>query len=223
MVDDHAGREAGHGDDEVVEKFRPTSGPLVGYVALVLAAGTVAVAVIGRDEGVPSTLGWIGGLVAVLVWSSMLRPRLWVTRSDLVMRNMLDTVAVPLAAIEQIAVRQVLAVRVGEKRYVCPAVGKSWRQNLKAGRARPTEAMPGVNPPAETVPPVQPGEATTSYADFVEARLHHLAEEARAKAGIALMSDEQLALADGVRRHWAWPEIVALAATAVGAAVSVPL
>ena len=72
---------------------------------------------------------WAALVVGVVVWCAMLRPRLWVTTSDVVMRNMFSTVRVPLAAIEQITVRQVVAVRAGDKRYVSPAVGKSWRQS----------------------------------------------------------------------------------------------
>ncbi len=197
------GQDAARGDDEVVERFRPTSGSLLGYFGLLMAAGAVAVTVVGRDDGVPATVGWVALLVATLVWAAMLRPRVWVTRSHLVLRNMLDTVSIPLAAVEQIVVRQVLAVRAGEKRYVSPAVGKSLRQTVWSGR-----------PPAGNRP------AVPSYPDFVEERLHHFAEEARARAGIRLMSDEQLALAAGVRRDRAWPEIVVLALTAGGTVLS---
>lgn len=204
MSQDAARGEPAHGDDEVVERFRPTSGPLLGSFGVLMAAGVVVVAVVGRDDGVPATVGWGALLVGILVWAAMLRPRVWVTRSHLVLRNMLDTVSIPLAAIEQIVVRQVLAVRAGEKRYVCPAVGKSLRQTVRSGR-----------PPARATQPVP-----TSYPDFVEERLHHFAEEARAKAGIALMSEEQLALAAGVRRERAWPEIVLLVLAAGGAVLS---
>ena len=108
----------------------------------------------------------------------------------------------PLAAIEQIVVRQVLAVRAGERRYVSSAVGKSWRQALKSG---PRAASPGADAP---------------YPVLVEERLQQLAEDARTKEGITLMSDEQVELAKGVRREWAWPEIVLLGFTALGFVVA---
>ena len=63
--------------------------------------------------------------------------------------------------------------------------------------------------------PRKPGE-DAPYPVFVEERLQQLAEDARSKQGIRLMSDEQLALAEGVRREWAWPEIVALGFTGLG-------
>ena len=74
-------------------------------------------------------------LAAVLAWASMLRPALWATPDHLVMRNMLETVHVPLAAIEQLAVRQVLAVRAGDRRYVSTVVGRPLRKAMRPGRS----------------------------------------------------------------------------------------
>ncbi|MBB6628917.1 hypothetical protein H5V45_16435 [Nocardioides sp. KIGAM211] len=181
--------------DEAVERFRPTSGKVLGILALVLSAAVVVIGIVDRDHGFPFPVV-AGALVfGVLVWSAMLRPRVWVTSDRLVLRNMLDEVSIPLAAIEQVVVRQVLAVGAGEKRYVSPAVGKSWRK-LRAGKD-------------QTADPLQ------SYPDFVQDRISQLAEDARAQAGVKLLSDEQLALAAGVRRRWAWPEVVALGASIV--------
>lgn len=183
--------------DEVVERFRPTSGRITGSITLLLATVVVAIGVLDREHGPAPEIVWTALVVGVLAWSSALRPRLWATRSHLVMRNMLSTVTVPLAAIEQVIVGQVCAVRAGDRRYLCPAVGKSWRQALLRDRpAKPDAPIP--------------------YATFVEDRVRQLAEEARAAAGIALLSEEQLALADGVRRQWAWPEVAALVVASVG-------
>ena len=54
------------------------------------------------------------------------------------------------------------------------------------------------------------------YGTFVEERIHGLSELARVREGIEPMSDGQLARAADVRRAWAYPEIAALVATAVG-------
>ena len=117
---------------------------------------------------------------------------------------MLDTISVPLAAVEQVAIGQMLAIGTATGRYVSPAVGKSWRKASKANRAakagRPT--------------------ADTTYADFVEERLSQLAEDARAQEGVAMMSAEQAALAEQARRQFAWPEIGALAVIALAALVA---
>lgn len=188
--------------DDVVESFRPTSGRITGVIALALVATIVLVGLLDREQGFPPSVVWASLVVGVVVWSAMLRPRLWVTSSDVVMRNMFSTVWVPLIAIEQIIVRQVVAMRAGDARYVSPAVGKSWRKTLTSSK----EPRLG---------------AAQSYPAFVEERLHQLAEDARAKAGIALLSDEQLAAADGVRRSWAWPEIAALTVAVTGLVVTV--
>lgn len=190
--------------DEVVEDFRPTSGRITGGLALAMVLGVLVIAAV--DPGaLPAPVVACVVLGGVLVWAAMLRPRMWVTDRDLVMRNMLSTVSIPLAAIEQIVVRQVCAVSAGEKRYVSPAVGRSWRQTLLADRKKAKES---VNP---------------TYATFVEERLLLHAERGRRDAGIALLSDEQLALASGVRHDWAWPEIVALVLSAAAVVVTVVL
>ena len=140
--------------------------------------------------------------VAVLTWASMVRPVVQVHGDELVLRNMLDTVALPLAAVEQVSIGQMLAIGTASGRYVSPAVGKSWRKASKENRA------------AKAGRPA----AGTTYADYVEERLSQLAEDARAREGVALMSSEQAALAQQVRRQPAWPEIGALVVTAVAAA-----
>jgi hypothetical protein len=183
--------------EEAVERFRPTSGRLLGVVGLVLVAALVLAGIFDNDGGLPVTM--IAGAVGfgALVWSAMLRPGVWVTESDLVLRNMLDTVRIPLAAIESVAVRQVLAVGAGDSRYVSPAIGHTWRQTFKSTRG------------------AAPKTATESYPVFVEERITQLAEDARARLGVTRYSDEQVALASGVRREPAWPEIAVLAVAVV--------
>jgi hypothetical protein len=182
-----------------VEQFHPTSGRVSAVLVLLLAGVVVVVGV--ADPGSVAAPVMAGAvLAAVLAWATMLRPALWATQEELVMRNMLETVHVPLAAVEQLAVRQVLAVRAGEKRYVSTVVGRPWRKVARTPRSDPSGGRNGEKP----------------YADYVEERLQHLMEEAREAAGVRSLSDEQLALADGVRREPAWlPITLASAAAAV--------
>ena len=173
--------------EKPVEEFHPTSGRVTGVLVLLVAG--VAVVVGLADPGsvaAPVVAGAV--LAAVLAWASMLRPALWVTRDDLVMRNMLETVHIPLAAVEQLAVRQVLAVRVADKRYVSTVVGRPWRRAVRSKRSGSAHAE---GTPAKDL----------GYADFVEQRLHVLMDEARTEAGVRALSEEQLALAAGVRRE----------------------
>jgi hypothetical protein len=183
--------------DEVVEDFGPSSGRITGVLGLIICVGIIVLGVVEYDEGFPAAGVWGALFGAVLLWSAMLRPRVRVTAAELRLRNMLTNVSVPLASIEQIVVRQVLSVRAGDSRYISSAVGKSWRQAIKSDKPR------------------EPGDPAP-YPVLVEERLQHLAEEARTKAGITLMSDEQLELAKLARREWAWPEIVLLGFTALG-------
>src|SRR3954467_14885524 len=81
---------------------------------------------------------WVPALAvlgAVVVWISTLRPRVRVQNHELVFQNMLTTTYLPLASIEEVAVRQVMAVRAGGKRYVCAGVGRSLRSALKGPSA----------------------------------------------------------------------------------------
>jgi hypothetical protein len=187
--------------EDMVEDFRPTSGRISGVLGIGICVATVVLGVAEFDEGFPPALVWAALFAGVLFWAAMLRPRVRVSGSELRMRNMLDTITLPLASIEQIVVRQVLSVRAGDRRYISSAVGKSWRQAMKRDRER----KHGAEAP---------------YPVFVEERLAQLAENARSQQGIALMSDEQLELARSVRREWAWPEIVLLGFTAVGFVVA---
>lgn len=187
--------------EDVVEDFGPSSGRITGVLGVAICVGIVVLGVAESARGFPPAVVWAALFGGVLFWAALLRPRVRVTESELRLRNMLTTISVPLAAIEQIVVRQVLSVRAGERRYVSSAIGKSWRQLMKSGR----DTDPGANAP---------------YPEFVEGRLHKLAEDARIREGIGLMSDEQLERAKGVSREWAWPEIVMLGFTGLGFVVA---
>ena len=120
--------------DAKVERFEPTGGRVLGVIALVAAVAAVVIGIVDRNHGYPMSVVLGAVVFGILVWAAMLRPRVWVTEEQLVMRNMLHTVRIPLAAIEQVAVRQVLAVSAGEQRFVSPAIGRSFRQTMKSNR-----------------------------------------------------------------------------------------
>ncbi|WP_244929745.1 hypothetical protein [Nocardioides sp. W7] len=192
-----------------VERFRPTSGQLLGWTGLVLAA----VAVVGGLVEGPSWSVVSGALAfAVLDWAALLKPRLIVSGRWLVLRNMLETIHLPLAAVEELAVRQVFAVRVGEKRYVSPAVGRSFRQTLKSNRRGASADTAAAKTGTDL--------ADQAYADFVEQRIRHLAAEARELESVGRYSAAQDALAGEVRRVPAWLEIGLLVVTVAAFVVS---
>lgn len=178
------------GRDEVVERFHATSGRVTGWLAVVMSGAVFLGGVAYLDDGFPAWVAGVALLVGVLAWAAMLRPALWVTAEHLVMRNLAETVHIRLAAVEELAVRQVLAVRAADRRFVSTVVGRSWRKALAARR---TAASGGAGP--------QQG---MPYADFVDDRLHELVDDARRAAGVQPGSAEQLALPDAVRREPAW-------------------
>jgi hypothetical protein len=175
-----------HDPDAVVERFHATSGRLTGWLTVVIAGAVVLTGLAYLDEGFPAWVVGLALLVGVLAWAAMLRPALWATEEHLVMRNLAETLHIRLAAVEEMAVRQVLAVRAADRRWVSTVVGRSWRKAITS-RRRPDAS----------------GEATEGmpYADFVENRLHELVERARTAHGVRPGSPEQLALPDAVRRE----------------------
>lgn len=179
---------------EPAERFRPTSGRFTGVLLEVFAALGLLLAYTDRDQGYAPALALGACFVAVLAWAAMLRPGLALTPTHLVLRNMVETIHVPLAAIETLVVRQVLAVRAGERRYVSSAVGHSWRKAMKASRQGDRRLTPEQA-------------LAQSYPDYVEARIRQRCEDARSQQGVQRGSPEQLALAEEVRREPAWLEI----------------
>jgi len=192
-------------EDVTVEKFAQNGGQVVaGLGALVVVAMLVAWVF---DPGqVPLWVVPLALVVAMVIWTSTLRPRVLVQGSSLVLRNMLTTVWIPLAAIEEVAVRQVMAVRAGDKRYVCAGVGRTLRQAIKGSAVqRAREQMGGLRAEAATV--VEPG---LVYADYVELRIRELIKADRARLGLTATSPELDELAKQVRLEPAWPEIAGL-------------
>jgi hypothetical protein len=186
--------------EDHVEYFKPTSGQIIGFIGIIVALAVIVVSVVdgvhGSDPAVIAATLFLG----ISVWAAMLRPRVGVSQEVLVMRNMVTEVRIPLAAIEDMALRQVLAVRVGDRRFESPAIGRSLRSIVKQGSAPP--------------------DPVANYPDFVEERIRARMESARERSRIAMKSDEQVALGSDVRLDWAWPELVGLIVTGLGIVVA---
>lgn len=183
----------------VVERFQPTSGRFSGLVGLLTAAIVLGLAVWPRSTGVPLGVAIVACFGALFTWVALLRPALWVTEDDLVLRNMLVTTYVPLAAIDRVITTQVLAVTAGECRFVSPVIGYSLRQSVRQGRGRDAKAPTAVD----------------TYQVFVEERIAYHVDNARERLRITKGSPEQQALAENVRMTRAWPEIAGLVALAL--------
>jgi hypothetical protein len=193
-----AGNGAGNASESAEsgyrEKFPPTSGRIVGVTAVLLCAVVAAYAAFDGEEGFGAPVVWGALFAGILSYAALLRPRVRIESDSLVLRNMLDTNVVPLASVREVAVRQVLAVRADEKRYVSPAIGTSFMRTI-----RPKVGKTGM--------------PELTYPDYVRERILNLADGARRRAG-----DSE---PPPVTRIWAWPELAALAVTAVGLVVSI--
>ncbi|HET9419703.1 MAG TPA: hypothetical protein VFO49_01115, partial [Nocardioides sp.] len=143
-------------------------------------------------------------LVAVVSYVAQVRPALVLGETHLTLRNMLETVHVPWAAVGEVLVQQITTVEAGGRIYDCPAVGRSPRQ-IKRDSALPVDHHP----------------TEDSFGLFVESQILHRARDARAQEGIEEGSAEQQAAADGVRVSKAWPEIVLLVGTVAALVVAI--
>lgn len=197
------------------ERFPPTSGRVLGTLGLVIGL-VVAVAV--ATEGGSWTVAALGVLFAAVSWVALLRPRVAIEDDVLVMRNMVETVRIPLAAVEEVVVRHVLAVRAGEKRYTSPAIARPRRQMRKddllgsggADGSRSGSDGSGAAVADQTL-------ADQAFAVFVEQRIRERARTTRERQGIS--SDQ----ADPVVRTPAVPEIAVLALSVVALLVAIAL
>ncbi|MBM7509295.1 hypothetical protein JOE61_003109 [Nocardioides salarius] len=202
---------------EYVEVFKPTSGRILGVVGVLVCAGVVAIALVDPGSGIGVTGIAVAVLVGVLVHGSMLKPLVRATDDELELVNLFETVRLPLAAVESVVVRQVLAVRVGDKRYVSPAVGRTFRQALRKPRSTRELAMTPV--PGEGLV----AEEGMSYADYVEDRLREMAAGARSRRRVKIASPEQAALAADVVRRPALVQIGLVVAAGLVALLSLVL
>jgi hypothetical protein len=195
-----------------VERFAQNGGRFTSVVGFVVA-GALVVAWVVRPSDVPLWVPAAALLLAALIWTAIVRPRVLVTERDdeqtLVLRTMLETVHIPLAGVEEVAVRQVMAVRVGERRFVCSGTGRTLRQALKDSNTermrRSMSGLGGLDPVAQ----VDPG---IIYGDYVEMRVMELANAERERRDLRRHSAEVRALADDVRREPAWREVGLLVA-----------
>ena len=185
--------------DEQPEWFHSTSGRYVGTAGLV-AALAVSVLVLFDVRG-SHTVTYVAGalLTALACWAVLLRPRVGLTADTLVLRLVLRTAFVPLAAIESIGVSQVLAVRAGGRRFVSAAIGKPLRRAVMEAHGA-TPRPKGDDAQGRSMP----------YVDFVEDRIRdRRAEVMRARLAAAERAGEDAAPDDPgpVRVEPAGPEI----------------
>ncbi|RNL78583.1 hypothetical protein [Nocardioides marmorisolisilvae] len=197
------------------QKYGPTTGAFTGWVGLVLCLGSIAALLTGGPTHATLRFALVLGVVALLVWCFVLRPRVIVREPNtLLLRNAVSTWELPLAAITRVGVKAITRVHLGDTPYDGIGVGRRVRNMVRgqvikrgdgfadAGRAlgdppRRERKHPSANSPE-------------AIADLVTEQVLAAAERAR-DAGQPT---------DPVRRSWAWPELVLFAAVAIGFAVT---
>lgn len=181
------------------ERFPPSgSSRLLGVLSLVVLAAFLGWS-IATSVSLVVILGTV--VVAALVWAYNVRPSLRITGDSLVLRNPLQTVIIPVIAIEYVRVTFYVVVRIGDQRFTCPAISRS--------RKKMSTSIPGV---------VGGGEI---YPDLVEAKITQRARELRTSRGVELFSPEHETYAAQVVRTWAWPEIATLVISVVALIIAV--
>ncbi len=191
-----------------VERFKPTSGLMVGYAGLAISAFLLGYVVLGVRslDGLRIAVGAV--LFALVVWTTQLRPRATAYTDRVVLKNIVRDSHVPLAAVDEIALGQTLTLWVGDERYVCIGIGSSFREHVRSRRNR--EQTLGTSRLTEFAlrsERANTDERAMSYQAFVVTRLEDLVERAR--------RDLRGAPAGAPRRVWAWPEVSALAVTSL--------
>lgn len=206
------------GRAEPVERFKPTSGQVVGHLTLgALAVLLVYLAVDVRTLGglrVGTALVFFGALV----WAVLLRPRATAYPDELQIQNSVRDVFIPYTAIDEVTVGRVLSVWVGDDRHVCTGIGRPLRKTVP-GRQRGIGALLGLG---HVDVPAEAGEAqqdAVNYADFVQDRITSLVADAKRRAASAGGSTT-----DARPRYvWAWPEVVGLVGSGTAVALSLLL
>ena len=195
-----------------VQKFKPTTGPVLGYLGLAVCALVVGIVVTSEQHVIGARVALGAVLAGVVIWLALLRPRAAAYDDTLVLRGMLSDTTLPLAGIDAAVVRHMLVVWIGEDRYTCAGIARSTRSMVK--RRNPgvlsvlglqqTDDRMGVHGAG--------GDIGTSgdYATFVETRIEDLARSAR-RDGRDVPE---------VRRRWARLDIAALTPSALAFSVS---
>lgn len=182
--------------------FPATNGQATGIGGLVLAAALALYALAGVDSRVGLPLLALAFLLAVLTYAAVLRPRVGLSGDELILRQMFGTTRIPLAAIQEVKVGQITIIRVADRKYDTPALSRP-RPSLSR-RLRGTEPDP-------------------TATDHLVIQIDKAMTSARTRAGVVQWSEEQAALATGIRTEWTWSLVIMAALGAVALALALVL
>ncbi len=183
------------------ERFAPSgSSRVLGVLSLVVLAAFVGWGIVSSVN--PAVI-LAAVLLGALVWAYNVRPSLRISGETLVMSNPLQTITIPLIAIEYVRITYYVVARIGEQRYTCPAISRSRRKMAVGGDGGSLS-----------------GEV---YPDLVESKITQRARELRTSRGVELFTPEHEAHVARVVRARAWPEITVLVGSALGLVAAILL
>jgi hypothetical protein len=198
-----------------VERFKPTNGFVLGYVGVLLAALTVGYVLVAVHTVVGLRVGLAAAFFGVVVWATQIRPRAAAYPETLLLKNAVRDFEVPLVLVDDVSVRQMLNVWVGDRRYVCIGIGESVRAMIKPkhgdqgsmlGSSRWHEFADRANRAA-------PEDTAMPYTTWVTTRIEELVEQAKKARPEGYVEAT-------ARPRVAWPALVALLVLGVAFLVS---
>ena len=202
-------------DDRVLERFKPTTGILVGYVGLVVAAVTLGYSAFFVHSVVGLRLSIAAVLAAVIIWVTQLRPRVTAYVETLRLLGSLRDAHIPYTLIDEVTLGQTLNVWVGEKRYVCIGIGQSFgadvRRRAKKQKQTSLLGTSRTQEFSEKADRAAPDQTAMSYTTFVVTRIEEIVDKAKRDQKAQGGTTEGLQ----VTRPWAVPEVVALVVSAL--------
>jgi hypothetical protein len=198
-----------------VEHFKPTTGMILGWAGLALAAFAIGYCALEVHTLVGLRVALGAGAAGVVIWMTQLRPRATAYEDSLVLRGSMRDVEVPYVAIEEVSVTQMLNVHAEGRRYVCVGIGKSIVTDVRqrAKKERQSNALGGggrLRQFSEKAEMAAPDQTAMSYQTFVVTRIEELVDQAKRRA-----RDRRDDEVPPVRSRVILPEVVALTVTTV--------
>lgn len=196
--------------EQVLERFKPTTGTFIGWSGVLLAAFAVGYVALNVHTVVGLRVALAAVLAAVVIWVSQLRPRVTAYTTYLDLKGSLRDVRVPYVLVDEVTMAQTLNVWVAGRRYVCIGIGKSLaadvRQRAKKERQGSLLGKSRTREFSDKAEMSAPDQTAMSYTTFVVTRIEQLVDQAKRELKIRGGSAEGAE----VRQVYAVPELVAL-------------
>ena len=198
-------------EDGEERRFHPTSGTAMGWIGVGLAAIAVVAVLYDGLSVSGARFALAAALFGLLVWCFMLRPRVVLGRTEVELRNALSSWHVPLASVRRVMVRAITRVSTDDAHFDGIAVGRPLRTLTRRTPPPPRVGLPGLGQSAALAAGGEPAQPrgqldVNAVADFMVERVLQAADRAR----------ESGHPPGTPRRTWAWIELGALVALAIG-------